>query len=74
MNTRKGVPRSLRFLQGVGVHHHRTLRGNPLPSCMPQGLKGYYGSSFRGYGRGEMGPLRLNDATVLKMRIRTPAA
>ena len=31
-------------------------------------------SSFRWYWRGEMGAVRLNDDSVLKMRIRTPAA
>jgi putative transposase len=30
-------------------------------------------SSHRWYWRGEMGPVRLNDATVLKMQIRKPA-
>jgi hypothetical protein len=50
------------------MHHNPVKRGLVLEPDQ------WAWSSFRWYSRGEMGAVRLNDASVLKMRIRRPAA
>jgi REP-associated tyrosine transposase len=52
----------------------RYMHRNPVRRGLVLAPEQWAWSSFRWYGRGEMGLVRLNDATVLKMRIRTPAA
>jgi putative transposase len=50
------------------MHHNPVKRGLVLEP------EQWAWSSFRWYSRGEMGAVRLNDASILKMRVRPPAA
>ena len=50
------------------------MHRNPLTCGLVLEPQQWAWSSFRWYGCGEMGPVRLNDSAVLKMRIRRPAA
>ncbi|HVO81694.1 MAG TPA: transposase [Terriglobales bacterium] len=56
------------------VEKLRYMHRNPVTRGLVLEPQQWAWSSFRWYWRGEMGPVRLNDVTVLKMRIRRPAA
>jgi REP-associated tyrosine transposase len=56
------------------VEKLRYMHRNPVTRGLVLKPEPWAWSSYRWYWRGEMGPVRLNDATVLKRRIRKPAA
>ncbi len=56
------------------VEKLRYMHRNPVKRGLVLEPEQWAWSSFRWYWRGEMGAVRLNDDTVMKMRIRRPAA
>jgi putative transposase len=52
----------------------RYMHRNPVKRGLVSETEQWAGSSFRSYAFGEAGPVRINDGTVLEMKLRTPAA
>ncbi|HEY1272346.1 MAG TPA: hypothetical protein VGF08_10195 [Terriglobales bacterium] len=52
----------------------RYMHRNPVKRGLVLEPEQWAWSSFRWYWRGEMGTVRLNDETVMKLQVRTPAA
>ena len=54
------------------VEKVRYIHRNPVRRGLVEGPEQWRWSSFRAYAFGEAGPVRVNDWTVLKMKIREP--
>ena len=52
----------------------RSMHRNPVKRGLVLEPQQWRWSGFRWYWRGEEGPVRLNDTSVMKMRVRAPAA
>ena len=56
------------------VEKLRYMHRNPVKRGLVLEAEQWAWSSFRWYWHGEMGPVKLNDDTIMRLRIRTPAA